>query len=447
MNLGGRLSSPPAMQPESEGRTLPCDSRPAEEPGPAEGRGAFGGFIGPRTLIGNVRVAAPYLFDGSHARCGELLALPQGSAAPCERAHGALGWWQLLLDPRGLEASDAPTAAARTDYFALCLAAHHASVATYVPTDVDAKIRHALWFEQSEELEHARMRSLALAHGAWELDGFSARLVPVPDGSGARSVSSHDGERLSVWCGALLSCQHFGWREAAREFEERVADELAREARGFDALARSRGRELDCLRAAAALTHNAGDVNQALSSSDAAKAAQHSARSGDDAFGRLKARFADLSTADPTRFGGAFARAGLLYRTLLAAEGHRHYPLRQAKCLRAHPDLLLPVGPFLDAWGERLARWRPWGDAERALVVAALLDGCRKVPGQLGYYRALSAFERELPGGLARLAPQLAASQRRELKDSALRQRLALPRASFEHSYAKRARTLLDGRG
>src|SRR5262245_42946664 len=87
----------------------------------AEGRGAFGGFIGPLTLIANVRVAAPYLFDRSHARQGELATLPPTDAAPCERAHGPLGWWRLLVDPRGLEALAEPTGSARTDYFALCL--------------------------------------------------------------------------------------------------------------------------------------------------------------------------------------------------------------------------------------------------------------------------------------------------------------------------------------
>src|SRR5262245_36482628 len=101
---------------------------PAPSAAPSEGRGAFGGFIGPRTLLANVRVAAPYLFDGSHVRLAELDVLPASSAAPCERAHGPLGWWRLLLDPRGLEALEEPTDSARTDYFALCLAAHHATV-------------------------------------------------------------------------------------------------------------------------------------------------------------------------------------------------------------------------------------------------------------------------------------------------------------------------------
>lgn len=414
-------------------------------PEPAEGRGAFGGFIGPRTLIQNVRVAAPYLFDGSHRRAGELVSTADDARAPCERAHGALAWWQLLLDPRGIEALAEPNDAARSDYFALCLAAHHATVATYVPTDVDAKIRHALWFEQEDEGQHARMRALALAHGAWELEGFSARLVRVPDAAGGGFVSGHDGERLSVWCGAMASAYHFGWLEAARTLEEHVEAELAREARAFDALARVKGGELALLLAAAALTHNAGDVNQALAITDAPARALRGPRGAGEEGARVRVRFGELATRDPKRFGGAFARAAALYRALLASEGHRHYPLRAARCLRAHPELLLPPGPFLDDWGERLARWKPWGEAERAEVVGALLDGCRRVEGQVGYYRALAALERELPGGLARLAPLLQSSQKKALKEAGLRQKLAVGRASFESSYAKQARRILGG--
>jgi hypothetical protein len=418
---------------------------PQEDPAvlTPEGRGAFGGFIGPGTLLQNVRVAAPYLFDGTHERVGEVRPTSSAELGLSERAHGSLGWWRVLLDPHGLDPAEEPSGAARSDYFALCLAAHHATVATYVPTDVDAKIRHALWFEQEDEREHARMRALALAHGEWELEGFSARLVAVPATAGGGFVSSHDGERLSVWCGALASAWHFGWAQAAREFEERVEGELVREARAFDALARVKGGEIELLKAAAALTHNAGDINQALAISDAPARALRGPRGAGEEGARIRARFGELATRDPARHGGAFVRAAALYRELLATEGHRHYPLRAAKCLRAHAALLLPPGPFLDEWGERLARWKPWSDAQRAEVVGALLDGCRKVPGQSGYFRALSAFERELPGGLARLAPLLHSSQKKELKEPRLRQKLAVGRTSFESSYAKAARRIL----
>ena len=41
---------------------------------------------------------------------------------------------------------------------------------------------------------------------------------------------------------------------------------------------------------------------------------------------------------------GEFYRAKIIYKELLSAEGHRHYPLREPKCLRMTPDLMLPLG-------------------------------------------------------------------------------------------------------
>ena len=59
-------------------------------------------------------------------------------------------------------------------------------------------------------------------------------------------------------------------------------------------------------------------------------------------------------------------------------------------------------------------------------VVSALVDGCRKIPGQTAYYRALAGLQRALPRGLE--APELAqhypASVRRGLRDSELRRRV-----------------------
>ena len=63
-------------------------SEPAPEPAHA-----FGGFIGPRTLVGFVRTAAPYLFDGSHPRVGELPEVPDDGA----RLH-ALAFHPLEYD-------------------------------------------------------------------------------------------------------------------------------------------------------------------------------------------------------------------------------------------------------------------------------------------------------------------------------------------------------------
>lgn len=396
-----------------------------------EKKGAFGGFIGPRNLVELVKSSAPWLFDGTHRQFGGLPEV--GGARLSDHAGHALGWWSILLRAELLEAAETPTPAQRTDYFALCLAAHFASVATYVPTDVDAKIRHALWIEQTDRDELVRMRDLAFGLAHWDVSGVSARIVDV---EGFGPVSGHDGERLSVLCGGSLGFRNVGDEANAALFEDAIDEELAREARAFDLVARSKGRERTVVDLATILTHNAGDVMQSLGSSNA-KALGEGARH----------RFGDLARERFERYGGAFGRAAAIYREVCASEGHRHYPLREVKVLRMSEDLLLPLGPFLDDWGAKLARWPRWKGAERAQVVAGLVEGCRRVDGQQGYYRALAGFERAHANGFesSELVQHWTNRVRKELASPEMRQKIAVKRESFEASCAKRVRQVLAG--
>jgi len=397
----------------------------AQRPG-TEGAKAFGGFIGPRTLVEQVRIAAPFLLDGSHPLASEL---PETRGERIgEHGFHPLGWWSILLRADLVRAQADPTPEARTDFFALCLAAHFATVATYVPTDVDAKIRHALWLEGSPADELARMSALALHLADWDVRHVSARILDVP---GFGPVSGHDGERLSVLCGGLLA--HLAGRDeaGATRFEAAIDAELDREARAYEVVEREEGREIELLRLAWILTHNAGDILQSLDAKGARELGL-----------RARERFGHLARERLDRYGGAFARAAALYRAILAPEGHRNYPLRATKLLRAHPDLLLPLGPCLDDWGARIATWPAWSAAERAEVVSAIVQGCRKMPEQASYFRALSGFEVAHPGGLGAggLAAGFASAVRRSLADPELRRKIAVPRASFERSLAKRVR-------
>jgi len=498
--VGNPHAAPPHADDASPGAgplAAPADAQPPE---PA---GAFGGFIGPRTLVGLVRVAAPWLFDGSHpdsARLPDDASTPLG-ARLCDLGGHPLGWWRILLAhaqrPELLVPTAMPDAASRTDYFALCLAAHWASVASYVPTDVDAKIRHALWFEDQPPDELARMSELTLSLAGWEIRGISARWVAAGDasaraantadlgntagtaGAGTReagaessgTISGHDGERLSVLCGGMLGLLAAGDEAGAARFEHEIDTELSREAAAFLACAARPGQELKLLHLAAILTHNAGDVMQGLA-----------AKSGKRVGAEQKDRYGDLARSGPAlvdgvapgsagaggtargagatargaggaargaggeaRYGGAFLQAGAIYRELLASEGHRHYPLRDARCLRSSPDLLLPLGPCLDDWGARIATHPSLTLADRAEVVAALVHGCKRVPGQQGYDRALAGFDAAHKGGVEcdAITDLLPAALRRELQSSERRRARAVRRASFESSLAKAARRIL----
>lgn len=399
-----------------------------------EGRGAFGGFIGPRNLVDLVAQSAPWLFDGTHPLVGRVPAARPGRLI--ELGDHPLGWWSILLAADRLESAARPTPAQVADYFALSCACHFASVATYVPTDVDAKIRRALWIDQTDPAELAAMHAFALALERWDVSGVSRRIVTV---AGVGDVSGHDGERLSVLCGALIGAWNgieagLDLREPAAAAARAIDEELAREARAFE-LARSRpGDELRLLDLATVLTHNQGDVMQSLGTKEA-RCVPEDVRLG----------FTDLARERFERYGGAFGRAARLYKELLAPEGHRHYPLREIKLLRASPGLLLPIGPFLDGYGETLARFPGWTPAQRAAVVSGLLEGCRKVAGQEGYYRALCGFDAAHPGGIAALEGHFATAARREWKADTTRKKVGVRRVSFESSYQKRARQVLAG--
>lgn len=406
----------------------------------AEGRGAFGGFIGPRTLVALVRNTAPYLWSGEGA-----FETPPETVGERLHEHGdhPLGWWSLVRHAEALlPATAEPDARLRTEYFALCLGAHFATVTTFVPTDVDSKIRDALWYDDPDVAELRLMARLALQTARWDVHSISARVVDVPDFG---AVSGHDGERLSVLCGGHLGTLRAGDTETAAELAEAVDAELWREARAFDRVAQQAqgaqgrrelapGRALCCM--AAHLTHNVGDVDQGLSAKGGQRVAE-----------RAKERFARLAHERGERYGGSFARAAAVYREVMAPEQHRHYPLRELKPLRQHPALLLPLAPFLDRWGETLATWGGFRAEQRAEVVGGLISGCRKVVGQEGYYRALAGFESAHPRGFSddELLRGLPAAQRRELRDSTFRRKIAISRHSFESGCIQRALKALKG--
>jgi hypothetical protein len=215
----------------------------------------------------------------------------------------------------------------------------------------------------------------------------------------------------------------------AKEAEEAIVAELEREAAEFRFAYRTAGCELDVLRLATTLTHNAGDLDQGISfwsKSEAHRAAQ--------------SRIGRLAHENKTPFDGWFQVAAGIYRRAMSPEGHRHYPLRGVKALRRSPDYLLPLGPFLDDWGAMIATHGGLSPAERAEVVEALLTGCRKIAGQRGYFRALHGFFGAFHGKAESVIQLLPAAVRNEWKSGEIRRQLAVPRSSFESMMKKMIR-------
>jgi len=392
------------------------------------------------------------------------------------RSSSSMGWMNILQDMSSDKSylsqdMSAPTPAQRIDYFALCLASHFATVATFVPTDVDSKIRGHCWQDPDPAVLAAQFE-LTKQFAGWEVGGVSRRVLRViPDDSqeSQRPISGHDGEWLGTMMGAMGAFLRTGDSMRAQEACELVASELAREAKAFRylrSLPSSPGVDTVLLKLAAVMTHNVGDVDQGLSywlDSD------HSNNNNNDnnnnrnsdrdvdvsavmslppATREMYLRFSRLAHERYERFGGEFGRAKLLYKQLLSAEGHRNYPLREARCLRITPDLMLPLAPWLESWGRAVATHPSLSVEDRTAVVRQLLRGCDDtskawgVPNQVGYYRAL--YGMQSCGSLEGLTKYLDKDCRALLKTHTTRLHLGLSDISFATKLGRHARELLD---
>ncbi len=366
-------------------------------------RPAWDSWIGPETLLAQVRSTAPFL----DAR----LPAPE-SGRLLELGHSPDGYLRILSNWTNILRANLSAEEQLQDYFALCLACHHATVATFVPTDVDTKIRGIAWRESRDPAVLRPMLRLALASRAWTEDGVSVRAV--------RGVSGHHGEQWSAIAGGLGRLLELGDTASAEEAQAAIVAEIDRQQAVFDATASEPGAELDLLRLSMTLAHNRGDLSQGM--------------------GFWKRNAATAPVMEFLSARGRFSLAVRIYQhTGISAEGHRHYPLRAVKALRRSAATLLPLCPFLDGWGGVVAHL-----PESHEVLAALAGGCHKIPGQQGYYRAIAGMRAAAPGAFERAAAHMPNATQRLLRDSQLRKLVDVPRVSFESMMRKRARTALS---
>jgi hypothetical protein len=365
-------------------------------------RDAWAQWIGPETLLSQVRNTAPFLESRlPPTEPGRLIAI----------GHSPDGFLRILASWENILQPTLNPEEQLQDYFALCLACHHATVATFVPTDVDTKIRGIVWHESRDPGLLRPMLRLALGSRAWSEDGISIRAV--------RGVSGHNGEQWSAIAGGLGRLLELGDAASAEEAQAAIEAEIDREQAVFDEVAAERDAELDLLRLSMTLAHNRGDLTQGMG------------------FWKRTPVTAPLMEHLSSR--GRFSLAVRLYQhTGLSAEGHRHYPLRPIKALRRSSATLLPLCPFLDEWGGVVAQLE-----ESHEILAALATGCQKVQGQQGYYRAIAGMRAASSGAFDRSAARMPNAAQRLLRDAELRKLIDVPRISFESMMRKRARTAL----
>jgi len=365
-------------------------------------RAAWAQWISPETLIAQVSSTAPFL---------EARFPPEEPGHLIHLGTSSDGFLRILANWRNMLSANLTPEEQLQSYFALCLACHHATVGTFVPTDVDTKIRGILWLESRDPDVLRPMLRLALASRAWTEDGVSVRSV--------RGVSGHDGEHWSAIAGGLGRMLEIGDQVSAQEAQAAIEAEIDREQAVFDEVAAERDAELDVLRLAMTLAHNRGDLTQGM--------------------GFWKKT--PLTTPLMEHFAerGRFELAVRIYQhTGLSTEGHRHYPLRPVKALRRSSNTLLPLSPFLDEWGTVVAQLE-----ESAEVLAALVTGCKRVQGQQGYYRAIAGMLASSSGAFERAAARMPTGARNLLREAEMRKLISVSRISFESMMRKRARTAL----
>jgi hypothetical protein len=365
-------------------------------------RNAWAQWISPETLIAQVRSTAPFL---------EARFCVTEASRLIELGNSPDGFLRILTNWQNILCANLTPEEQLQDYFALCLACHHATVATFVPTDVDTKIRGIIWRESRDPAVLRPMLRLALAARAWTEDGISVRSV--------RGVSGHNGEHWSAIAGGLGRLLELGDTASAEEARAAIEAEIDREQAIFDEVAAESNAELDLLRLSMTLAHNRGDLKQGMG------------------FWTKTPLTAPLMEHLAAR--GRFALAVRIYQhTGLSSEGHRHYPLRPVKALRRSPVTLLPLSPFLDDWGRVVA-----GLEESSEVLTALVMGSKRVQGQQGYYRAIAGMLRASSAVFERAAARMPNSARSLLRCAEMRKLINVPRVSFESMMRKRARTAL----
>lgn len=295
---------------------------------------------------------------------------------------------------------DAPWVDWSRDYFGVCLTAHWATAGTFVPTDVDNAIRWKLW-QKASPAQKDRWADLVLEALGWDYGPVTARIVAAASGS---RVSTHEGTWFSVAVGAYAATRRPDVLEAMRrEADREIA--LWRELRAA-------GDGVALLKASALLAHNFGDLDRVAD--------------------QWKLPLPGLYDAAKPGVG-PLGDAGRLNRKFMAADNHRHYPLRAAKSLRRSRELLLPVGPFFDDWGLKAAKLLQ--PPELGEVGRALIDGWERLGEPAGYARALAG----LRAGYASLFRVVPSKDARLLQSGKLKVAMDVPKEAFEARLAAAA--------
>ncbi|ATH07445.1 hypothetical protein BIY24_05660 [Halobacteriovorax marinus] len=359
--------------------------------------------IAPNILLKHVENTAPFLFKGELDTSGK------------ERAYLE----KLRFYKKNLKQLSNINL---TEYFHICLAAHWSTAGTFVPTDVDNQIREGLWRHKDIKKHIEKMARLTIESWSWDYSQVTNRKSynRVND----QVMSTHEGTWLSVAIGAFCALTKYKEEKLAKEVAEVILAEIEKEEKLMLQLREDRD-HINFLRAAPLMAHNFGDLDRVMVQWE---------MNIDDPFCK---KIFKLGHELNDSYDPILVYTGKVNKAFSSKENHRHMSMRQPKCLRKSSDFLIPVGPFMDQWGETLGKSQKLTLEEKAEIACAFFDGYKRQDQAFGYCRAHGAMIRELENGLDDLTPFMAFDLVHELKNSKFSEIAMRPLEEFEAEYIK----------
>ena len=275
-----------------------------------------------------------------------------------------------------------------TDYFYICMAAHWSTAGTFVPTNVDNQIREGLWKHGEIGAHIERMARITIDSWQWDYQDVTNR--KSYNSENHQVMSTHEGTWLSVAIGAYNALVKNKKAALAQEMADVILAEITKEEKLLLNLRETRD-HINFLRSTALMAHNFGDLDRVIDQWQMA---------GDNSF---RQRIYKLGHELNKNYSPILVYAGQINKKFLSVENHRHMSMRQPRCLRKSHKFLIPVGPFMDQWGEILGKSELLSPADKGEIVAALFDGYNRQNQAMGYARAFGGMMRVLPEGLKSL--------------------------------------------
>ncbi len=360
--------------------------------------------IAPNLLLKDIEVTAPFLFKGEVNLEGK------------DRAYLS----KLVFYKKNLNALKYINL---SEYFYLCMAAHWATAGTYVPTNVDNQIREGLWKHKEIDGHIEKMARITIDSWNWNYEEVTNRKSYNPDKG--QVLSTHEGTWLSVAIGAYNALIKYKKETLAREVAEVILEEISKEEKLLNYLREKRD-HINFLRSTALMAHNFGDLDRVIDQWQMPE---------DDSF---RKRIYKLGHQLNDSYSPILSYAGQVNKKFLSVENHRHMSLRQAKSLRRSYKFLVPVGPFMDEWGEMLGKSQDLNPSEKGEIVISLFEGFKRQDHAYGYARAYGGMMRELSHSTNSLEAHLPFDLMAEIKKSAFLKISEIPKEEFESDFKKK---------